>query len=230
MSKQVRLFAAIAVRPAILPLIPQFEAATGCTVTSRWELNPAVKEHIEAGEAFDLVITNPNLVQDLMASKKVRAESQLAFGRISMGVAARAGSRPFDVGSVEAFERALRMANAIAYASDGTSGSYFANLLESLGMADDVRHKLVAITGGGTASAVGRGEAELGVVPVTSILAAAPEVVLVGRFPSELQSYVDFDIGISADVADESAAKQLSHFLSSAAVDDLLASRGVERR
>ncbi|MGO7565688.1 substrate-binding domain-containing protein, partial [Rhizobium johnstonii] len=62
------------------------------------------------------------------------------------------------------------------------------------------------------APAVGRGEAELGVVPVNSILAAAHEVMLVGRFPAELQSYIDFAIGISADSKDAEAARKLSEF------------------
>lgn len=230
MNQETRLFGAIAVRPAILSLIPQFETATGFTVAVRWELNPTVKKQIEAGEAFDLVITNPDLVQDLTASGKVKARSQVAFGRIAMGVAAKAGSRPLDIGSVEAFEQALKSARSIAYASEGTSGGYFSGLLERLGIADEVKPKLVAIPGGQTAPAVGRGEAELGVVPVTSILAAAPEVVLVGRFPAELQSYVDFAIGISAGSTNAEAAEQLSEFLMSAAVDDMLAAKGVERR
>ncbi|MER8971435.1 substrate-binding domain-containing protein [Mesorhizobium sp. M0800] len=230
MNQEIRLFGAIAVRPAILALIPRFETATGFTVAVRWELNPTVKKQIEAGQAFDLVITNPDLVQDLTASGKVKAGSQMVFGRIAMGVAAKAGSRPLDIGSVEAFEHALKSARSIAYASEGTSGGYFSGLLERLGIADEVRPKLVAIPGGQTAPAVGRGEAELGVVPVTSILAAAPQVVLVGRFPAELQSYVDFAIGISAESTDAEAANQLSAFLMSAAVDDILAARGVERR
>ncbi|MER8517987.1 substrate-binding domain-containing protein [Mesorhizobium sp. M0644] len=230
MNQEIRLFGAIAVRPAVVALIPRFEAATGFTVVVRWELNPTVKKQIEAGEGFDLVITNPDLVQDLTASGKVKAGTQVAFGRIAMGVAAKAGSRPLDIGSVDAFEQALKSARSIAYASEGTSGGYFSGLLERLGIADEVKPKLVAIPGGQTASAVGRGEAELGVVPVTSILAAAPEVMLVGRFPEELQSYVDFAIGISADSTDAEAAKQLSEFLMSAAVDDILAAKGVERR
>jgi molybdate transport system substrate-binding protein len=229
MNQDIRLFGAIAVRPAVLALISGFETATGYTVAVKWELNPTVKKQIEAGEPFDLVITNPNLVQDLTASGKVKAGSQVAFGRIAMGVAAKGGSRPLDIGSVEAFDRALKSARSIAYASEGSSGSYFSGLLERLGIADEVRPKLVAITGGQTASAVGRGEAELGVVPVTSILAAAPEVMLVGRFPAELQSYIDFAIGISADATDAEAARQLSEFLMSTAVDDVLAAKGVDR-
>ncbi|MCP9229794.1 substrate-binding domain-containing protein [Mesorhizobium sp. LMG 17147] len=230
MNQEIRLFGAIAVRPAVLALISQFETTTGFTVAVRWELNPAVKKQIEAGEVFDIVITNPNLVQDLTALGKVKAGSQVAFGRIAMGVAAKAGSRPLDIASVEAFEQALKSARSIAYASEGTSGGYFFGLLERLGIADEVKPKLVAIPGGQTAQAVGRGEAELGVVPVTSILAAAPEVVLVGRFPAELQSYVDFTIGISAGSTNAEAAEQLSEFLMSAAVDDMLAAKGVERR
>ncbi|MGO7748543.1 hypothetical protein ACC677_37990, partial [Rhizobium ruizarguesonis] len=64
------------------------------TVAVKWELNPVVKKQLEAGEAFYLVITNPNLVQDLTALRKVKTGIQLAFGRIAMGVAAKAGSRP----------------------------------------------------------------------------------------------------------------------------------------
>ena len=59
MNDQIQLFGAIAVRPAVLPLIAWFEAATGLTVASKWELNPTVKAQIEAGETFDLVVQIP---------------------------------------------------------------------------------------------------------------------------------------------------------------------------
>ncbi|MDC9808027.1 substrate-binding domain-containing protein [Rhizobium binxianense] len=230
MTQEIRLFGAIAVRPAVLALLPRFETATGLTVAVKWEVNPIVKKQIEAGEAFDLVIINPPMVRDLTALGKVMGGSDVAFGRIGMGVAPKAGGRPLDIGSVEAFADALKSAASIAYASDGTSGGYFLGLLDRLGIADEVKPKLVAIAGGQTALAVGRGEAELAVVPVTSILAAAPEVVLVGRFPAELQSYIDFAIGISVDSRDAKAAKRLSEFLASPAVDDILKVKGVERR
>ncbi|TIX71856.1 MAG: ABC transporter substrate-binding protein, partial [Mesorhizobium sp.] len=147
MNQDIRLFGAIAVRPAVLSLISRFETATGFNVAVKWELNPTVKKQIEAGEPFDLVITNPHLVEDLIALGKVRAGSQVAFGRIAMGVAAKAGSRALDIGSVQAFGHALKSARSIAYASDGTSGGYFSGLLERLGISDEVKPKLVAIPG-----------------------------------------------------------------------------------
>ncbi|MEY9783401.1 molybdate transport system substrate-binding protein [Sinorhizobium fredii] len=169
------------------------------------------------------------MVQDLTALGKVKVGSQIAFGRIAMGMAAKAGSRSLDIGSVPAFEHALKSARSIAYAADGTSGGYFSGLLEHLGIADEVKPKLVGISGGQTALSVVGGEAELAVVPVTSIL-AAPDVMLVGPFPAELQSYIDFAIGISAHPRDTEAAKQLSEFLMSTDVDGTLAAKGVERR
>jgi molybdate transport system substrate-binding protein len=230
MNQDIRLFGAIAVRPAVLAVLPKFDGDTGLTVTAKWELNPVLKKQIEEGEPFDVVITNPNLVEDLAGLGRVATGSQVAFGRVAMGVAAKAGTQPLDIGSVDAFANVLKSAKSIAYASDGTSGGYFSGLLERMGIADQVRPKLVAISGGQTAPAVGRGEAELGVVPVTSILAAAPEVMFVGKFPAELQSYIDFAIGISADAADLRAARRLSEFLMSPTVDGILAAKGVERR
>jgi molybdate transport system substrate-binding protein len=230
MIDSIELFGAIAVRPAIRPIIPAFEEATALGVTSRWELNPTVKAQIEAGMPFDLVITNPKLIRDLTATGKVLAGSQAPFGRISMGVAARTGSRAFPVNSVPAFQSALRSAKSIAYASEGTSGRYFTGLLERLGLTAEVRPKLVPISGGQTATSVARGEAELAVVPVTSILAAAPDVMLIGAFPEQLQSHIEFDLGISAAAANADRARQLLAFLTSPDIDERLAATGVERR
>jgi molybdate transport system substrate-binding protein len=230
MNREIRLVGAIAVRPAILALLPEFQAATGYTVTPRWELNPIVKRQLEAGDPFDLVVINPYLIDELVALGKVEAASTAFFGRIAMGVAARAGSRPLDLGSVAAFERALLNATSIAYANEGTSGGTFISLLERLGISGEVRPKLVATSGGQTATAVARGEAELAVVPVSTILAAAPDVVLAGRFPSELQSYIEFAIGISTSARDAEAAGLLSKFLTSAATGEALSGKGLERR
>ena len=53
--------------------------------------------------------------------------------------------------------------------------------------------------------------------------------MLVGRFPAELQSYIDFAIGVSADSTDAEAARQLSAFLVSVDIDETLSARGIER-
>ncbi|TJX00949.1 MAG: molybdate ABC transporter substrate-binding protein, partial [Mesorhizobium sp.] len=89
--------------------------------------------------------------------------------------------------------------------------------------------KLVPVLGGQTATSVARGEAELAVVPVTSILAAAPDVILIGPFPVQLKSHIDFDLAISA-ATNTDAARRLLNFLSSPELDKPLAATGIERR
>ena len=229
MTGAILLFGAIAVRPAVHPLIASFETAAGLKVASKWELNPTVKAQIEVGEPFDVVITNPNLIEDLTASGKVLAGSQVPFGRISMGVAAKAGSRTFSVDTMEAFEHTLKSAKSIAYASEGTSGGYFSALLDRLGLAAELRSRLVPVSGGQTATSVARGQAELAVVPITSILAATPDVMLLGPFPAELQSHIDFDLAVSS-TTHPGAAEQLTTFLTSPELDARLAASGIERR
>jgi molybdate transport system substrate-binding protein len=230
MTNSIQLFGAIAVRPAIQSAIAKFETETDEVVISRWDLNPAVKAQIEAGTYFDVVITNPHFIEQLAALGKVLAGSQVAFGRISMGVAAKAGTLAPRIDTPETFKEALRTAKSIAYASEGSSGAYFSELLEVLGLASDVGPKLVPIAGGGTATSVARGEAELAVVPVTSILAAGPDVVLVGRFPSQLGGHIDFDIALSAAAKIRGSAARLASFLISPDLDQALANAGVDRR
>ena len=200
-------------RPASSP--PPDRLIRGCHRPHRREqvgTQPDGEGSIEAGVSFDLVITNPNLIEDLATSSKVLAGSQVPFGRISMGVAAKAGSRTLSINSLEEFEHALKSAKSIAYACEGTSGGYFSSLLERMGLTAEVKPKLVPISGGQTATSVARGEAELAVVPITSILAAAPEIILVGPFPSQLQSHIDFDLAISAVSTNARAARRLSDF------------------
>jgi molybdate transport system substrate-binding protein len=229
MSETIRLFAAVAVRPALLGLASRFEATTGSGVELEFDLNPAVKKRIEAGEPFDVVVINPHMVEDLVAAAKVRPGSLLRFGRIPMGVAARAGSPLRDIGTAAAFAEVLGNARSIAYAAEGSSGAYFTGLLQRLSIVDEITPKLVPIAGAHTATSVVRGEAELAVVPVTSILAAAPEVMLLGRFPAELQSYIEFAIGIGAEARNPAAAARLAALLVSAEADDVLAAAGLER-
>lgn len=228
-AAELKLFSAVAVRPAILDLIPRFEQATGHKIVAMFDVNPGVKKQVESGERFDVVIVNPEMVEDLAKQGKVVAGSQLNFGRAGMGVAVRGGAPKPDLSSVEAFKRTLLNAKSVAYAGEGSSGAHFLALLTRLGIADEMGSKLKSVAGGQTGQVVARGDAELGVVPVTTILAAAPGAELAGLFPTELQSFIDFAIGLSASTSDPEASNALIRFLAAPESDALLRSKGLER-
>ena len=67
-------------------------------------------------------------------------------------------------------------------------------------------------------------------MPVTTILIAAPGAELAGMFPAELQSYIDFDIGLSTSASHAPHCFALADFLMRAEENDMLRSKGVERR
>ena len=120
-------------------------------------------------------------------------------------------------------------AKSIAYAGEGSSGAYFTALLARFGILEEVRPKLRSVGGGETGLVIARGEAELGVVPVTTILAAAPGAELAGMFPAELQSYIDFAVALSAEARDVEGGNALTNFLARPESDELLRARGLVR-
>jgi molybdate transport system substrate-binding protein len=227
-AAEVKLFSAIAVRAVINEIMPDFEKKSGHKVSVKFEVNPVVKKQIEAGETFDVVLVNPEFVDELTKLGKVAQGSGESFGRIGMGVGIKAGAPKPDLSSVAAFKASLLAAKSVAYAGEGSSGIYFVGLLEKLGIGTAMKDKLKPVGGGLTGQLVAKGDYELGVVPVTTIL-AAPGAELAGYFPSELQSYIDFGVGLSAATKEVDASKALLAFLRSAEIDAILKKRGVDR-
>src|SRR2546421_11776100 len=102
----------------------------------------------------------------------------------------RAGAAKPDIGSVEAFRRALLEAKSIAY-SDSGSGIYLSTtLFAKLGVADQVAGQSRKIRGppsrGAGAAGVPRGEAETGLQQVSGPI-YGPGVALRRAIPAEAQ-------------------------------------------
>lgn len=226
----IKLWSAVAIRPALQELISAFENQTSILVSANFDLNPVVKRRIEAGETFDMVALNAELLDDLVSQGKVTREGRRPFGRVGLGVAVQAGSRKPDVSTVEALKQTLVNASSIACTPGGSSGAILSALLDRFGIRDEVLPKLKPVGGGETGHIVARGEADLGIVPVTTILVAAPGAELAGFLPAELQSYIDFDLGLSTSTNHARECSALADFLMSPDADDILRSKGVERR
>lgn len=227
-AAEIRVLSAVAVRAPINAVIPDFERKSGHKVNISFEVNPKVKQQIEAGEFFDVALINPEMIVELTTKGIIAAGSQRKLGRIGMGVGIKAGAPRPDLSTVDAFKRSLLAAKSIAYASEGSSGIYFVELLKKLGIHEQMKDRLKSVGGGQTGIVVGRGEAELGVVPITTILAAAPQTELAGLFPAELQSYIFFDLGIGATAKERAAAEAFIAYMTSAEAEATLKAKGIE--
>ena len=171
---------------------------------------------INDGEPFDFLVAAPAQIDELIKAGKIIPETRTDLAHSGIGVAVRAGAPKPDVSSVDAFKRALLAARSVAYLKEGQSGVYVAGLLERLGIAEAIRSKVTLPETDIVSELVSRGEIELGIVVITQIL-TTDGVALAGPLPSEIQSYITFTGGISANSKSIDAAKELMKVLKSPA-------------
>ena len=72
-----------------------------------------------------------------------------------------------------------------------------------------------------------KGEIELGVVVITQIV-TTPGVELVGPLPSEIQYYIMFTAGVSANSKTPEAARELIKFLTGPSALPVIRAQGME--
>lgn len=229
-AAEVKVLTSGAFRPVVLALAPEFEQQMGGdTVTVATDTAGGVLRRAEAGEAFDVVVLTPAGLAELAAKGKVAAGTAMDLARVGIGAAVKAGAPRPDIGSVDAFRRALLEAPSVAYidpATGGSSGIYIAQLLQRLGIADAVRAKTVLVPGGLVAERVARGEAAIGLQQISELL-AVPGVALVGPLPAEVQIYTVYAGGIGAAQQTEAARKLLT-LLAGDGARRVLAEKGME--
>jgi molybdate transport system substrate-binding protein len=172
-------------------------------------------DRIKGGETADLAILIGPAIDQLLKQGKAKAGSRADLARVGNGVSVRAGAPKPDIGSVDAFKRALLEAKSVAYSSTGASGIYFEGLIQRLGIADQMKAKLKPVPGA-AGELVAKGEAELAVQQISELV-AVPGTELVGPFPPELQDVTVFSAAVFADSKQAAAAQALVKFLSTPA-------------
>ena len=108
------------------------------------------------------------------------------LGTTSVALAVRRGEAAPDISSPDALKRALLAAASIAHADPArgaTAGAHFAGVLQRLGLAEELRDRIVVLGfGGDVIAGVAEGRFAIGVSQSSEIV-AHPGVVLAGRLP-----------------------------------------------
>jgi len=227
-AAEIKVLASNGVRAALEELAPAFERDTGNRLVISFGLAAALKRQIEAGEAFDLAILTSAGIDDLAKQGKVDGASRASIARSGVGIGIRKGGPRPDIGTPDAFKRTLLSAKSISWAKEGQSGIYFAGLLERIGIAEQMKPKIVpAATGVEVGKLVASGQVEFGVILVNELM-AAPGVEVLGPLPAELQSYTVFHAGVGVGSKDSSAAKALIKFLTTPSAGAVFKAKGQE--
>jgi molybdate transport system substrate-binding protein len=212
---------------AVRDLAPAFERTSGHKVVVSFESAASLARKLDGNAPADLLTHYPSAIDDLIKQGKAVAGSRVDFARAGIGVAVKAGAAKPDLGSAEAFKRALRAAKSIAYSKGGASGVYMAKLMERLGIADEMRGKTTLVEGVPVAELVARGEVELGMQQINVILPVAG-IDYAGPLPGELQGYVEFAAGLLAVSKELAAAKAMLSFVTSPEAEPLIRKSGME--
>jgi molybdate transport system substrate-binding protein len=120
----------------------------------------------------------------------------------------------------------LRGAQDIAYTSAGTSGRIYLEVLEKLGVLEEVMARSRPMSGGVPAESVAEGDVELAIAPLTTVL-ATPEVTPAAIFPEDLGTHIDMSVFLSSKP--RIGAEVVLDFLTAKHLDPELVSAGIMR-
>ena len=212
-------------------LIAQYEKESGNKVAATYQ---TVGQHLalirDGQEQFDVAILTPEAIDGLAKEGKVVPGTRADLAKVGVGVVVKAGAPLPDIGTDEAFKRALLAAKSVAYIdpkAGGSSGIYVDKLLERLGIADQIHAKAVLVPGGAVADKVATGEAEIGVHQISEILPVAG-VTLVGPLPADIQNFTVYAAGVGAAAKDAAAAKGFVQFLTGPHALPIIKAKGME--
>jgi molybdate transport system substrate-binding protein len=215
------------VKTLLLDLMPKFERTSGAKPAITWGSAAALVKELESGAGADLAVLTAEAVEDLIKKGTIVAGSRVDLASSGIGLAVRKGARKPDIGTPDALKAALLAAKSVAHSRTGMSGIYFPTVLARLGIADQMKPKIVMPDPGTpVGEIIARGEAEIGVQQISELLPVAG-IEIVGPLPASLQKITTFSAGILSAAKEPDAAKALVTFVVAEA-GPLLRQKGLE--
>ncbi len=230
-AADVKVLSAGAMKAVVLSLAPEFEAKTGHRLIVDNDTAGGLKKRIAGGEAFDVAIITPAIIDELATAGKIDTSNKGAVAKVGVGIAVKEGAPKPDIGSVAALKDTLLAVKSVTYVdpkAGGSSGIYFNALIDKLGIGDAVRAKAKLLQGGYVGELVAKGEAELAVHQISELL-PVKGIVILGPLPADVQNYTTYGVGASSAAKDADAARSFVAYLKSDAALPVLKAKGMER-
>jgi molybdate transport system substrate-binding protein len=229
-AANVKFITTAAFRSIALDVIPAFEKQSGHKVTLSIDTTGGIMQRIRTGEAFDVVVTTQEAVDQLVDLAKLAGDSTVPLVRVGIGVAVGLGAPQPNIFSVEGFRQTLLASRRIAYA-DPTTGAIGAKsitaIIQTLGITSQISKRTLLVRSGLAAELVARGEADIA-LQLASELKLVPSVRFAGLVPAQIQVYTTYAGGISSQTREQEASIALMSALADPGMEPLLKRRGME--
>src|SRR3979411_1296094 len=106
-AADIKVLCSNGLRAVMQELAPALGRATGHKVVVRYGLAAAFKQQIDAGEAFDVVVLTPPLIDDAIKRGLVASDTRSTIGRAGIGVAIRVGAPRPDIRTADTVKNSL---------------------------------------------------------------------------------------------------------------------------
>lgn len=208
----IKVMSTGAVESMVEALGHEFERSSGHRLALTFMTAGAVREAFLGGQIPDLLVAPDAAMRSFEQEGRIVSGTRTPLASSVTGVAIRAAAPVPDIETVDAFKRALLMAKSVSYTdpkAGGSSGKFFAELLERLGIAEEVNGKAVlGNRGADVARAVAEGRAELGTTFISEML-PFKELRVIGPLPGDLANTNTYTAGIPANAAEPEVARAL---------------------
>lgn len=221
----------------LLPHLAEAAVAAGLPfveITSVGGVDAA--RRVAAGEPYDLVVLAQDALETLGEDGHIAPEliRPLVTSQVAVGVRDEAhdrpqAARPGDAAFPDAagLRSALRAAGRIGY-STGPSGTALLELIEKLGIGEEVGGRLVqARPGLPVAALLARGEVEIGFQQLSE-LTGEPGVRLLGVLPPDCAIDTTFAASVATAAGDPDAARSVLELWASGSVASIKLSHGFD--
>lgn len=211
---EIKVISANGMREVINETKAAFETKSGHKLAITVVETGEIRRRVLAGEPFDVIMV-PKAASDEFEKQGKTGADGVPLIRVNFGLAVRAdGPRP-DVSTAEGLKRTFLAAKTVLItdpATGGISGVHLMDVLNKLGIADEMKSKLVANRGRGFhAERVVKGEADLAVQAEHEIRCVKGAVFL--DYPKEFQRTIVFVGSVGAASSDAAPAKTYLSFV-----------------
>ena len=225
-AAEIKVMCDSPVEPALIKVADLFRRETNNQVTLACNAGPVVKKRIEGGEVADVVVVEPDFVEELTNSGKVSAGDRPMVGHVGVGLGNRKDSPAYDISSTEKFKSTLLGADLIVFNSV-KSGEAFAKVLERLGIAETLKPKIVRTAPLDIFAPVLKGKGNDMAAGTIPLIATTPGIKLLGPLPADLQSSIPYTAALTTSAPQPTTAKRFIKFLASPAAKETFAANGV---
>jgi molybdate transport system substrate-binding protein len=213
-------------KPALERIADDFRRETGHQVQFVFGTSPVIDKKVSSGEPGDVVIIQPNFVDELAHAGKVVSNNKPVIGRVGIGLAERVDGAAGDISTVDGLKQALIAADAVVI-NNVASGNYFAKLLEQIGIAETIKAKIIRTSPADVFDRVVQANGKVLGVGTVPLIIADKRLKMVGSLPAELQSYIVYTAVPMTGTIEPEVGDKFIGYLSSPGAKERFAAAGV---